>query len=187
MNRLMEYQTKLNMSEMAANQEDIKAAKLRSNLMMQMAPFLQSIGGMSNMGGLAVPGGLASGSGILGTGGGMTGGEWDASRLFLQMRNTNGTVPPPYQIPPPSYPQQQTQPNYSTQIQAMQQQSPVYSQNIQYHFPLVSHARGHENTTTNNSIQHKLNQQGAKPNHRSSTALSNPNIITTNLPQKEII
>ena len=47
--------------------------------MMEMAPFLQSIDGMSNMGCLAVPGGLASGGGVLGTGDGMTGGEWDAS------------------------------------------------------------------------------------------------------------
>jgi len=60
MNRLMEYQTKLNMNEMAANHKEIKATKSRSNSMIQMAPFLQSIGGPSNMGGLDVPGGLAS-------------------------------------------------------------------------------------------------------------------------------
>ena len=133
----MEYQTKLNMNEMAAKQKDIKAAKSRSNSVMQMAPFLQSIGGPSNMGGLAVPGGLASGGGMLGMGGGMTGGEWDASGLVSQMRNANGTAPLPYQIPPPSYPPQQLQPSYSTQMQAMQQQYHQYQQppSIQYQQP----------------------------------------------------
>ena len=52
------------------------------------------------------------------------------------------------------------------------------------YFPLVSHARGHETTITKNSIQYKLNQQGAKPNHRSSTTISTPNTITTNIPQE---
>jgi hypothetical protein len=55
------------------------------------------------------------------------------------------------------------------------------------HFPLVNHARGHENTTTNNNTKQKLNQQGAEPNHQASTVISNPNIIPTNLPQKETI
>ena len=52
---------------------------------------------------------------------------------------------------------------------------------------LVSYAREHENTTTNNSSKQKFKKQGSTPNHQPSTVKPNPNSITINFPLKETI